>query len=104
MVEISHLNGFHTGDPVAEVSTDYLIVGTGPAGASLACFLAQHGKTKTALNNNFSKLCTDNDLLGLTGLIVSQDPGNADTPRAHITNMAALGKVNSFLRQLAVLI
>ncbi|KAK5269283.1 hypothetical protein LTR40_014187, partial [Exophiala xenobiotica] len=26
----------------------------------------------------------------LTGLIVSQDPGNADTPRAHITNMAAL--------------
>ena len=28
----------------------------------------------------------------MKGLIVSQDPSNADTPRAHITNMAALGK------------
>jgi 2-polyprenyl-6-methoxyphenol hydroxylase-like FAD-dependent oxidoreductase len=27
---------------------------------------------------------------GLKGVIVSQDPGNADTPRAHITNMAAI--------------
>jgi glycine/D-amino acid oxidase-like deaminating enzyme len=26
------------------VQTDLLIVGAGPAGASLACFLAQHGK------------------------------------------------------------
>ncbi|KAK7890541.1 hypothetical protein LTR67_007749 [Exophiala xenobiotica] len=62
-------NGVQNGDSDIEVFTDYLIVGTGPAGASLACFLTQHG---------------------LTGLIVSQDPGNADTPRAHITNMAAL--------------
>jgi hypothetical protein len=28
----------------------------------------------------------------MKGLMVSQDPGNADTPRAHITNMAALGR------------
>jgi NADPH-dependent 2,4-dienoyl-CoA reductase/sulfur reductase-like enzyme len=28
----------------ATVVTDLLIVGTGPAGASLACFLASHGK------------------------------------------------------------
>ncbi len=27
---------------------------------------------------------------GLTGLMVSHDPSNADTPRAHITSMAAL--------------
>lgn len=27
----------------------------------------------------------------MKGLIVSYDPSNADTPRAHITNMAALG-------------
>lgn len=39
------------------------------------------------------ELRTDNAASpGLTGLIVSQDPGNADTPRAHITNMAALGR------------
>lgn len=30
------------GDEV--VKTDLLIVGAGPAGASLACFLAAHGK------------------------------------------------------------
>lgn len=29
-------------------------------------------------------------LAGMTGLMVSQDPSNADTPRAHITNMAAI--------------
>lgn len=27
------------------LEVDYLIVGTGPAGASLACFLAYHGKS-----------------------------------------------------------
>ncbi|KAL1864813.1 hypothetical protein Plec18167_009645 [Paecilomyces lecythidis] len=52
-----------------EVSVDYLIVGTGPAGAALAAFMASYG---------------------MQGLIVSRDPSNADTPRAHITNMAAL--------------
>jgi NADPH-dependent 2,4-dienoyl-CoA reductase/sulfur reductase-like enzyme len=29
------------------VETDLLIIGAGPAGASLACFLAQHGETST---------------------------------------------------------
>jgi alkyl hydroperoxide reductase subunit AhpF len=56
-------------DGITEVCYDCLIIGTGPAGASLACFLAQNG---------------------LKGLIVTQDPSNADTPRAHITNMAAI--------------
>jgi 2-polyprenyl-6-methoxyphenol hydroxylase-like FAD-dependent oxidoreductase len=51
-----------------EMATDFLIVGAGPAGASLACFMASHG---------------------LTGIIVCQDPSSADTPRAHIHNMAA---------------
>jgi NADPH-dependent glutamate synthase beta subunit-like oxidoreductase len=27
------------------VETDLMIIGAGPAGASLACFLAQHGRT-----------------------------------------------------------
>ncbi|QUC20421.1 uncharacterized protein UV8b_04662 [Ustilaginoidea virens] len=51
------------------VRTELLIVGAGPAGASLACFLGSHGRT---------------------GIIISAAPGTAETPRAHITNMAAL--------------
>ncbi|KAL1838135.1 hypothetical protein VTJ49DRAFT_3014 [Mycothermus thermophilus] len=51
------------------VKTDLLIVGAGPAGASLACFLASYGRT---------------------GIIIAAAPGTADTPRAHITNMAGL--------------
>jgi hypothetical protein len=34
-----------------EISTEYLIIGTGPAGASLACFLASYGM----LAENFHK-------------------------------------------------
>jgi NADPH-dependent glutamate synthase beta subunit-like oxidoreductase len=51
MTQTSHVHGFHNGDAIAEISTHYLIVGTGPAGASLACFLAQHGNTITLHNN-----------------------------------------------------
>lgn len=29
------------------VETDLLVIGAGPAGAALACFLAQHGRTTT---------------------------------------------------------
>jgi len=50
------------------IETPYLIVGAGPAGASLACFLASHG---------------------LTGIIISAAAGTAKEPRAHITNPAA---------------
>lgn len=49
--------------------TDLLIVGAGPAGASLACFLGAHG---------------------LKGIIIAAAPGTASTPRAHITNPAGL--------------
>jgi hypothetical protein len=67
------------------VETDLLIIGAGPAGASLACFLAQHGR------NSFGKseLNVDNTP-GLKGIMLAATPGTADTPRAHITNMAAL--------------
>lgn len=51
------------------IKTPYLIVGAGPAGASLACFLASHN---------------------LTGILIAAAPGTAHTPRAHITNMAGL--------------
>ncbi|KAK4498747.1 hypothetical protein PRZ48_009257 [Zasmidium cellare] len=51
------------------ISTEILIVGAGPAGASLAAFLSSYG---------------------VTGLMISAAPGTADTPRAHITNLSAL--------------
>lgn len=51
------------------VKTPFLIVGAGPAGASLACFLGDHG---------------------LTGIMIAASPGVAKTPRAHITNPAGL--------------
>ncbi|KAL3459474.1 FAD binding domain-containing protein [Aspergillus heterothallicus] len=53
----------------AMVETEFLIVGAGPAGASLACFLSSYG---------------------LKGIMISAAPSTANTPRAHITNMAAL--------------
>ncbi|KAF2185354.1 hypothetical protein K469DRAFT_665653 [Zopfia rhizophila CBS 207.26] len=56
-------------EPQSSVETDLLIIGAGPAGASLACFLARYG---------------------LKGIMISSAPGTAETPRAHITNMAAL--------------
>ncbi|KAJ5787368.1 2-4-dichlorophenol 6-monooxygenase, partial [Penicillium paradoxum] len=55
------------------VDTEFLIVGAGPAGAGLACFLASHERYE-----------------GLKGVMISSAPGTANTPRAHITNMAAL--------------
>ncbi|CAI4218722.1 unnamed protein product [Parascedosporium putredinis] len=51
------------------IETEFLVVGCGPAGAGLACFLASHG---------------------LTGIMIGAAPGTANTPRAHITNMAAV--------------
>lgn len=51
------------------IETTYLIVGAGPAGASLAAFLSSHGET---------------------GIMISASPGTAKEPRAHITNAAAL--------------
>lgn len=57
------------GTTTSHLDTTFLIVGAGPAGASLGCFLASYG---------------------LTGIIVSAAPGTAREPRAHITNPAAL--------------
>ncbi|KAF7905099.1 uncharacterized protein EAF01_005620 [Botrytis porri] len=64
-------NAENVGATVTEaiIETDLLIVGTGPAGASLACFLGHHG---------------------LRGMLIAATPSTADTPRAHITNMAAM--------------
>jgi ribulose 1,5-bisphosphate synthetase/thiazole synthase len=36
------------------LETDLLIVGAGPAGASLACFLAQHGEQYLALERGIA--------------------------------------------------
>ena len=48
---------------------DVLIIGAGPAGASLASFLSSHG---------------------ITGLMISSASSTSITPRAHITNLAGL--------------
>ncbi|KAM4064898.1 FAD binding domain-containing protein [Hirsutella rhossiliensis] len=61
--------GVGGGEPGPGIDTEFLIVGSGPAGASLACFLASYG---------------------LKGIVIASTPGTADTPRAHITNMAAM--------------
>lgn len=53
----------------ATVHTNLLIVGAGPAGASLACFLARYGHT---------------------GLLISSAPGPSLEPRGHITNAGTL--------------
>lgn len=72
MAWLSNDKGNGSTSPNAETEptySDVLIVGAGPAGASLACFLTSYG---------------------IKGVMVSRAPGTADTPRAHITNMAAL--------------
>ncbi|KAI0547941.1 FAD binding domain-containing protein [Xylaria curta] len=51
------------------VSVDFLVVGAGPAGASLAAFMAQNG---------------------LKGIVIARAPGTANTPRAHVLNPFAL--------------
>lgn len=60
--------GTNVHEPAA-IQTSFLIVGAGPAGASLASFLASYG---------------------LKGIVVSAAAGTAKEPRAHITNAAAL--------------
>ncbi|GIZ39927.1 hypothetical protein CKM354_000328900 [Cercospora kikuchii] len=64
----SSTNGVPPSPPLP-IEATFLIVGAGPAGASLACFLASHG---------------------LSGVLVAAAPGTAKEPRAHITNAAAL--------------
>ncbi len=74
------------------VKTDLLIVGAGPAGAALACFLASHGRSLSSTPCAFRGMLTANisTYQGRTGIMISAASGCAKTPRAHITNMAAL--------------
>ena len=39
---------------MADENVDLLIVGAGPAGASLACFLAEYGRRKTHTMNELN--------------------------------------------------
>lgn len=70
MADTSTPNANGTADSNTDpIETPFLIIGAGPAGASLACFLASYG---------------------LKGIVVAAAPGTAKEPRAHITNPAAL--------------
>lgn len=71
------------------VETDFLIVGAGPAGASLACFLGQNGEDVVSMFSFSTLLLTL--VLGLNGITISSAPGTADTPRAHVVNPFAVG-------------
>lgn len=72
------------------VETDVLIVGTGPAGASLACFLASYGgKQSPAWLSNIN---INTERVGIKGIMIGATSSTADGPRAHITNMAAMGQ------------
>lgn len=71
-----------------EVNVDFLVVGAGPAGASLAAFMAQNG-TLSVLEREESQLLIT--ILGLKGIVIARTTGTADTPRAHVFNPFALG-------------
>ena len=43
----------------SETSIDFLIVGTGPAGAALACFLTQYGKQGSILARPSARLTVE---------------------------------------------
>lgn len=68
------VNGDNDGTPQTSptvVETPLLIAGAGPAGAALACFLSHPPYS-------------------MTGIMIAAAPTTSDTPRAHITNPAAL--------------
>lgn len=76
------------------IETDLLIVGAGPAGASLACFLSAHGRrTEIERGRIMMRHVRLTSFQGKTGIMIASAPGCAETPRAHITNMAALGEI-----------
>lgn len=74
------------------IATDALIIGTGPAGGGLASFMASHGKYSIIIETGKSVDIYVWCQLGIRGIMVSAASTTADTPRAHITNMAAMGE------------
>jgi Trk K+ transport system NAD-binding subunit len=71
----------------ADFSTQCVIVGAGPAGGALASFLASNGESKDCNIDWISLMAST----GITGIVISKTSSTALTPRAHITNMAAMG-------------
>jgi FAD binding domain len=74
------------------IETEYLIVGAGPAGAALACFLGQNGMAQKYLK---LEILFDNKYIGAKGIVISKTSGSADTPRAHLVNPFATGMVQT---------
>ncbi|KAI1182229.1 hypothetical protein F5B17DRAFT_421474 [Nemania serpens] len=75
---------------MARIETDVLIVGAGPAGASLGCFLTRYGQRHDALHL-LVDVETNQHPPDVTGLIISKASSTARTPRAHYTSNATFG-------------
>jgi alkyl hydroperoxide reductase subunit AhpF len=75
---------------MARIETDVLIVGAGPAGASLGCFLTKYGMCASLMKFPLEFIAHE-DLIGVTGLIISKASSTVQTPRSHYTNNATFG-------------
>lgn len=79
-------------DSATDVDTEFLVIGCGPAGASLACFLTSYGMLGVLIAKSCRRPTNRCVMSGLKGIMIGAVPGTANTPRAHITNMAAVGE------------
>ena len=80
------------------VSVDYLIVGTGPAGGSLACFLVQHGESHSLLqprretSNHMVVIDYDRSLQSLTCSIARFIPSEQSVASRFVCCLEVLSK------------
>jgi 2-polyprenyl-6-methoxyphenol hydroxylase-like FAD-dependent oxidoreductase len=87
-------NANQNANEAATLETDLLIVGAGPAGASLACFLASHGQTNTVFIHAQFHANSLQDVLGSSS---PQPQGQQTLPE--LTSLTQLRLVSDDERQ-----